>query len=555
MNSNKVILIGLDSGTFDILKPMVDRGELPVIASIMESGVWGNLRSTIPSVTAPAWLSCFSGVNPGKLGIFYFTDDSHETYDEGPPADYSKVPVKLLWHLLSDNDKRVLGVIPFRLPQAKANGIMISHFGIDAESGTIDFKSYPHEIAQKLVYNFSGGFFERHKHVPPERARSSKDGYLSNVITTSRVQTEVTRELSLHLLTHYEWDFFITVFYSPDDIQHRFWSYMDSSHPLYQQKGKELYGDVIFDTYRQIDKALGDILEKTGDVTTIIVSDHGMGPIHKFFYANRWLRGKGFLKVRGNREKPAFSIMKIPLKSVLEKFHIRARGIPNFSIPLIRRKSLLISKEVDWSNTKAYATNFGININLEGREPQGTVRNDEYDNFCETLRREIYQLRDPETGETIIDHVYRREEIYSGPYLEDAPDIVYLFKQPFYYVKKDLFSSKAFKKIPSKEIITAHHINNPSLGIFIAKGPHINSQGFINNVHINDIAPTILYVMGLPIPSNIDGRILWETLQQGLRDEQPPIYADPEALQETMEGLIPEEQEKIIEELKKLGYI
>src|SRR4030042_2948995 len=127
----RVLIIGIDGGTFDIMQPMVDRGGLPAIASVMKNGVWGNLTSTIPSVTSPAWLSCFGGVNPGKLGIFYLTRDSHRTYDEGPPIDYSKIPVKLLWHYLSDNEKKVLCVIPFRFPPVKVNGVMVTNLMAD----------------------------------------------------------------------------------------------------------------------------------------------------------------------------------------------------------------------------------------------------------------------------------------------------------------------------------------------------------------------------------------------------------------------------------------
>jgi hypothetical protein len=259
--------------------------------------------------------------------------------------------------------------------------------------------------------------------------------------------------------------------------------------------------------------------------------------------------------VKGNRSKPSFSTTQIPLKNILEKIKIRANHIPNINIPLMRRKSLPIPEEVDWAHTKAYATIFGININLEGREPQGIVKNEEYDKTCESLREDLCQLSDPETGEKIVEKVYRREEIYSGPYLEDAPDLVYLFKQPFYYVKKDIFSSEIFKNITSKETIRANHLNYSSKGIFLAKGPHINSKGLLEDVQIIDVAPTVLYLMGLPIPKNMDGRLLEEILQQGLMNDRPPVYVETAGLPERVEGLSPEEQQKVMEQLRQLGYV
>src|SRR4030043_1953109 len=136
---SRVLIIGIDGGTFDIMQPMVERGELPAIASIMRNGVWGNLTSTIPSVTSPAWLSCFSGINPGKLGIFYLTRNSHSTYDEGPPVDITKI--KLLWHYPGDNGKKVLCIMPFPFPPAKVNGIMVTDIKVDVVGNTTTFKS------------------------------------------------------------------------------------------------------------------------------------------------------------------------------------------------------------------------------------------------------------------------------------------------------------------------------------------------------------------------------------------------------------------------------
>lgn len=554
-NKERVMIIGIDGATFDIIQPMVERGELPAIASIMRSGVWGNLFSTIPSTTSPAWLSLFSGVNPGKLGTFYLTRDSHLTYDEGPPADFSKISVKLLWHCLSGYGKKVLCVLPFPFPPAKINGVMVSHFKLDMDSEKISFKSYPAETATELSRRYSGRFIERFKCLHKKSGRTPKKEFLDNLIKVSALTTEITREISLSILERHEWDLFITVFHMPDAIQHRFWSYMDPTHPLYNHKGKETYGNVIFDAYKQVDKAVGDIIQKIGDTTTIIVSDHGMSPVHKFFYTNRWLKEKGFLSIKGNRNKPSFSMTRIPLSRILERFHIRTGLIPDFHVPSVSRKPLPIPEEVDWNRTKAYATIFGMNINLEGREPCGAVKENEYDDVCEALRQEIYGIKDPETGEKVIENVYRRGEIYSGTCLDDAPDIVYLFKQPFYYVKKDIFSSEIFKEITSKEIVTANHLNHQSQGIFLAKGPHIVSQAYPDRVHINDITPTILYLMDQPIPKNVDGRILFEILQHGLCNERRPVYIEPEYLQGEPGGLSPEEEGKIKEQLRQLGYI
>ena len=556
MGKNKVVIIGIDSGSFDVILPMIERGELPNIASIMKSGAWGDLQSTVPSVTLPAWASFLSGVNPGKLGIFYLTRDSHSTYDEGPPTDISRVPVKFLWHHLSDNGKKVISVIPFPFPPTKINGIIVSNTGSGV--GLKALKSYPSEISNELVSALpleEVGKSQRNSKQEYGRGSTIREEYLDNVIKHADMTTEITRDISLYLLGKYEWDCFITVFKSTDDIQHRFWSFMDPSHPLYNNRGQDLYGDVIFDTYRKIDRAVGDILSYAKDATVVMLSDHGMAPIRKFFYANRWLNENGLLKIKGERRKADFRIIKISLRDILNKLNIRINIFPNLNIPIVRRKSLPFSEEIDWSRTKAYATTFGININMEGRERHGIVKSDEYNGICETLRDDLYQLTDPQTGERVFEKVYRREEIYTGPCLHDAPDIVYHFKKPFYHAKKDLFSSFVFEEISKKEVVTANHLNHASTGIFLAKGPDIKTNERLDRIHIIDIAPTILYLMGLPIPMNMDGRLLWEVLHKEAETKRPPRYIDSEDLQESMEGLSPEEEDIVKEQLRQLGYI
>ncbi len=553
MTKNRVVVIGIDGGTFDIIRPMVARGELPNLGSILTEGVSAGLDSTIPSVTLPAWISFMTGMNPGKLGIFYLVSDLHATYDEGRPANPSNVPAKSLWHYLTEAGKKVLCAIPFDFNPHPINGVMV------CKGASEELKCYPPERCPEmrdiLARIRNEGDWDGLSRRLGREPRTVKERHFIDMEKDISISTEMMRSLTLRLMDESDWDMVLTVFTAPDKAEHSFWSCMDETHPIHDGEERKMYGDVIPEAYRRVDSAIGEILAKAGDATVVILSDHGMSPVHKFFQANRWLLEKGFLNVKGDRERPSLHRERIPLKRILEKLGIRTSRVPDWSVPIVRRRELPVPEEVDWSRTRAYATAVGINVNLKGREPHGIVTPGEYELVRSRIRKELLGLTDPETGEKIVARVHRKEEIYSGPRMDDAHDLVYVFANPHYLTRKTLFPSAVFEPILPQELCTAQHFNHAAKGIFLAKGEDFRSGGRCDDVSILDILPTVLHLLGVPLPRDLDGTILWGALREGLEGERPPVYVDPTDFQGCGGELTSEEEDEVRKQLKKLGYI
>ena len=560
MKKNKVVIIGIDGGTFDIIDPLLKKGDLPNIASIMKNGCRSELTTTIPPITLPAWVSLATGVNPAKHGIYYFSSDTHKTYDEGPLVNTTNIKAKPLWQILTENDKKCIAVtIPFTYPPMQVDGAMVS---FPVRTGQIDkFRSYPPEIMDELKreLDLEQQKIESLRHI---LNTSAKGDASSRVVSLHKKAVEMITDATLYLMDKIDWSFLMTVFQSSDVMQHCFWAHMDKDHPYYKAENHEKYGNVIFDTYRKIDTAIGRIIKKAGkDTTFIIMSDHGAAPVHKYFFTNKWLMKKGWLVLNGKRPYKV-DIKSRPLDEVLARIGMKGfiRFLPYHvrtgKIPSPNKRFLPLSELIDWSKTKAYATNTGININLKGREPNGIVEQGEYDRTSNNIREELYKLLDPQTGEKVVDKVFRRDEIYHGPYLEDAYDLYFTPERSLYLPTKSLNSRDIIEPLPDKEMsMTAHHFNCMK-GIFMAQGPNISRKCRPDSPEIIDILPTVLYLMGIKIPDSVDGRVLKEVVNEDyLRDNLVGFSSAKAYKGHEATPILKQDEDEIRQQLRNLGYI
>jgi predicted AlkP superfamily phosphohydrolase/phosphomutase len=557
---SKIVIIGIDGGTFDIIDPLIRKRELPNIESIMKNGCWSELTTTIPSITLPAWVSFATGVNPAKHGIYYFTADTHKTYDEGPLVNTTNIRAKHLWQILTENDKKCIAVtIPFTYPPMKVDGAMVS---FPARTGQIDkFRSYPPEIMDELKreLKLDQKNIESLKQIMDNSAKG--DASL-RVVDLHQKAVEIITDATLYLMEKLDWSFLMTVYQSSDVMQHHFWAHMDKDHPYYKPENHGQFSNVIFDTYRKIDASIGRIMKKAGnDTTFIIMSDHGGAPVHKYFFTNKWLMEKGWLVLNGKRPYK-ISIKRRPVGQVLERVGMKGftRFLPyrikTFKIPCPKRRYLPSSELIDWGRTKAYATNAGININLKDREPNGIVEAKEYDKTLESIRNELYKYIDPQTGKKVIDKVFRRDEIYHGPYLEDAYDLYFTPERSLYLPTKALKADYIVEPLPDKEMsMTAHHYNCMK-GIFMIQGPNINGKNKPDRPKIIDILPTVLYLMGIKIPDSLDGRVLQEIMSEDYLRDNPVEFSSTEPYEgHEATSNLEQEEDEIRQQLKNLGYI
>lgn len=546
----ELVVIGIDSATFDIIDPLVAQGKLPVLSRLKREGVWGRLTSTVPPVTPPAWTSFMTGMNPGKHGIFDFSSYTTHGY-ERPLVSSKSIKAKTLWRILSENGNSV-GVInvPLTYPPEKVNGFIIPgmQYALDVKTGF----TYPQQLLEEIEHRFG-----RYEVVyGDERALYTDE--LDLFIQRWKEITEKRQKVILYLLEKYNPDVFMPVFYCIDPIQHHFWKFYDRAHPQYNHKLAAKYKGVIPEFYQILDKYVGEILERVGkDTTTLILSDHGAGPYLKGVFINKWLMQKGLLKIK-YRYLP---LIKIKWPHMLFKV-LRRFGHPAiaWTIPMSLysrlkndvdpREGLRLSEIIDWKRTKVYAGNYteqGVYINYKGREVNGIVDEKEYSELKDYLIKSLYDLIDPLTDERVVDQVIRREDIYSGSYSEFAADLFVGMGGGTVLLQKGIHNGLFLQK---PHMSGTHRAE----GILIAHGENIKNSLILSNPRIVDLAPTILYLMGCPVPMDMDGRVLREIIKDEFINGSEVQFGPPAGLEDQDDLYTQQEEEKIKEILRQLGY-
>lgn len=494
---DKVIVIGVDGATFDVIEPMVKKGELPNFERIMKNGCWGRLESTIPPLTVPAWPSFSTGGNPARHGLYEFMKRRRgEDYYGVVDASYMKG--KTLWSVLSRHNKRCIILnVPFTYPPEKINGILISG------SGTPDVQTdytHPKELRDALNSDDYKPFITLKKNEEPEKW----------IETIYDVENKM-KATATDFMKNEEWDFFMMVFMGVDKLGHRFWGHMDREHVRYNEELAKKYGSVIPDYYKYVDSFIGEILKNYKDSTIFIMSDHGMGRFKYRFRINNYLRENDLLEIKKGRER-------ISIGSILRKMGITGDRLDKFFQKLRLKKVIRLIPEkhrrkipydegisvregdLDWSKTKVFSPAFcQVYINVKGRDVGGIVEEEDYD----ALRKRIYnQLKNLRYNKkAVIDRIHFKEEIYDGEFIVEAPDIVFTTTDEFESVDTithgDIFE-------PLNEPFGHHRLE----GIFLSHGDDIKNGYNIAGAKIYDIAPTLLHLMNIPIPKHMDGKVL-----------------------------------------------
>jgi len=347
----------------------------------------------------------------------------------------------------------------------------------------------------------------------------------------------------------------MVVFTSIDRLQHLFWRFIDSGDAILTESALKVYSGAIGDGYRQIDNAIGEILRKAGrEVTVLIVSDHGFGPLKKYFFLNKWLEELGLLQVKKGLSPKKFNFRFTNMHRVLTKIFRdtqKLRWTKKIPFPVVKVLQRDTDELIDWEKTKAYADpSGGININLRSREPYGVVEPGEVEELITYFKSRFSQLVDESEPqlEKIGDWILRKEEIYSGPYVEEAADLYYSINERSYLHNRRV---DVHSKFGLSSLGSGMHRKN---GVFIMSGPLCHQCNSISPRMI-DIAPTVLYFMGLPVMKEMDGRILAKAIN--------PDYLKSHTVQHVLSGeyrekspeYSSEDEEKIREGLKGLGYL
>ena len=564
----KLLVIGLDGATFRIIKPLVEKGRLPVLQGLLKSGVHGILESTQDTNSPCAWSSFITGKNPGKHGLFGFFENKPNSY-EVRFLNGSFRNGKSLWKILSDQGKKV-GVInvPFSYPVEEVNGFMIG--GPDSPSKNDHKFCFPQGIV-KEVEDEAGTYI-----IEAGASALVRQGKIDKAIEKLHecIQTKIS--CAKYLLKKNDYDFFMVVFTESDRIQHHFWKYINQFHPAYSSGEKKRFGNAIYDIYERLDHALGELIRAAGeDYSVLIMSDHGAGPAsNNTFYINHWLRSEGYLRFKTNTSMQSYTrgfidkMVRDAYIFVNSKFSRKYKRIMRNLFPGLKNKanSIVRGLQIDWENTRAFSWENAptIYINLKEKFPAGNVESgEEYEKVREDLKQKLLHLTSPQRGEYIVEKVLKKEEVYWGPYLEKAPDLFIEWKGDQYTVRPgyanqsghfiEVITGNQLKKVET--ISRASGVHKPD-GIFLLSGTNINQGTEIENLHLYDVTSIILYYLNVPIPRDFDGKVLSGVFTEDFLKENAVLYSESDSESEAFDDDYSKKEAQIIEKrLQGLGYI
>ncbi|MDY6893984.1 MAG: alkaline phosphatase family protein [Thermotogota bacterium] len=542
MSNKKVMVIGLDGATWDLMRPLAEKGILPTFKKLMEKSVYGDLESTVPPITIPAWISFVTGKNPGKLGCYDFLV-ARNSLNDLRPITTKDIQAKTFYEILNENKKKCIlinlpGSYPPRIKEIVITSLMTQGenfiFPPELLDEISDLKNY------RIIYD-----------IPPVECKNLTN-FFKDVREVERNRFKCAKKLFVK-----EWDLFFLLFSGTDGIQHRIYSTLLS-------ETIDINSDPI-KFYKEIDGYVKWFVENSPkDTNILIMSDHGFVGYKNAFFINEWLKKRGYLKLRVKPKNSPGEIEQLS-KAKNKKKNLGIKLPPilldflkslNWLYPIYRKLSKVLPIEIqatiqsESSGTIAYSishadTNFGgIHINSKKRFSDGIIIQEDYENVRNEIICELKKLKDPETGKKVIINVWKKEDIYHGSQLRDAPDIIFVLPNK-YQVKSSVSSNKIFNNNTS---VFYSRCNNHALqGIFLAHGPDIKKGVEIQNAKIIDLAPTILHLFGMPIPEDMDGKILKEIFKEDGELAKREIKYQKTGKKENVKGKI--------KELKNAGKI
>jgi predicted AlkP superfamily phosphohydrolase/phosphomutase len=517
---SRVLVVGLDGATFNLIGRWAAEGRLPTFARLLAYGAHAGLTSTLPALTPPAWTSAATGKNPGKHNVFNFYKVSDGGLGKLPltPADLRS---RRVWDIANAYGKRA-GVVhlPLTYPPEHLDGFVVS--GIMTPKGVEDY-TYPAELRDELIRQIEGYRFD----VDADALKvGDLRAFRDDAFDLQRIQTAET----LYLLEHKQWDLLWVMFHTLDKVQHFFWHFMDPAHPAYP--GPSEFSDTILEFHRLLDDALAAMLARLDpDTHLLVMSDHGSCAIESYFLITNWLEEAGFLAMTGGSRSP--------LKRTLARMGVDARGVvralrraglgglPRLvpgrlkaQVPVARQSFARIAPHIDWSRTRVYcpsAPGSGLRVNLRGREAQGVVAPEDYDRVCEEARAALLAIVDRSTGRPVVRAVHRRHEIYQGDHVENGPDLLVETTDPYCLIEGAGMSSI----VPTGQYSGERTGNHLREGIFLLAGRAARRGALPVPLDICDVAPTILHLLDLPVQEDMDGRVATAALAPAYLEAHP----------------------------------
>jgi predicted AlkP superfamily phosphohydrolase/phosphomutase len=457
--AERVLVIGLDCMTPQfVFGP--GRFNLPNLTRLMERGCWGKLESCHPPITVPAWASMMSSKDPGTLGIYGFRNRKDHSYDGMFTANAAAIHEKRVWDILSRQGKKVVVIgVPQTYPVKPVNGWLVA--GFLAPNTEVEF-TYPKALAQELRETVGDYIID-----VKDFRTDDKDQLLGRIYDLMENRFAVTR----HLMDTKPWDFLMMVEMGVDRLHHAFWRFCDPGHPEFRAGNP--YENVLREYYEAVDKRIGELLERVGEETAVlVVSDHGAKSMIGGVCVNQWLIDQGLLTVEDDL-------------STRKRFE---------------------DCTVDWTRTTAWSSGgyyARVFLNVQGREPQGLIPASDYEAVRDDLVRRIESMRGPD-GQPLNNRAHKPQDLYrqvNGV----APDLIVYFGD----LRWRSVGSVGYDSTFTFENDTGpDDANHDYHGIFILDDHSGRGGKEVTNLQLMDVAPTVLSLLGVDVPDDMQGRAL-----------------------------------------------
>ncbi|MBC7172322.1 MAG: alkaline phosphatase family protein [Polyangiaceae bacterium] len=554
----KHLVLGLDGADLDLVRALGPE-RLPCLHAIMRRGAYAHLESVEPPATLPNWTTFLTGLDPGRHGVFDFT--TRRGYGVRFTAGTVREAPTVFARLDRLDLRCACLFFPATWPPERlGNGIFAS--GWDAPVAFEADRSFvwPPALHDRLVREFGPLRFD-----DVDEFDADRPGWHERLPDALVARIEQKTALARHLLEGEHWDAFAFYFGESDTAAHHLFGLHDADSPRHPRDARSVDG--LARVYEALDRAVGELVDVAGGVgvEVTILSDHGSGgSSDKVLYLNRALERAGLLSFRSSAVESAIVGAAKDVALTLLPPSLRERL---FSLGGAVLPSLLESRArygaIDFDKTEAFNDELnyfpGIHLNVRGREPRGTVSPADVEAVTRRVEEALFALRDPWSNTRVVRAVHRRRDLFEGPYVSRAPDLLVTLELDGGYSYNLMPSSTGpvdgslFRKLTEAEYLGRKGRSLPGShrprGFFAAAGPRIAAAGEID-ARIADVTATLLARMDVAVPSELAGRVLYEALDACAPSATTPL---PNAARHRTDERA--DERRVEARLRALGYI
>jgi predicted AlkP superfamily phosphohydrolase/phosphomutase len=555
----KTLLIGFDAACWEYLNPLLASGRLPTLKKLMDTGIRGTLQSTLPALTPTAWGSIVTGKNPGKHGVYSHLLRIPGTYDFVPTNARFRLGTPF-WNRLNQHGVKVgLVNIPYTYPPEPIDGFLVVGFGTP---NSVSDKTYPASLLQSIESKY--GEYE-----PTVNLNASNKESQDEIYSIARDHQGRLIQIAVDLADQNQVDVLVINLMLLDQANH---------------KMKDM--DQIDQSMIETDADIESLIRSFNPDNTMVISDHGSRRIEGEFLLFKWLQNHGYyyqeerslkesqdalnwlvrswltenIGITGIAEKALRRVVREFIPRLSDRYTKKFWSLIESSIPN-SRDFVKLSDQTDFSKSLMFSASVYANsfyFNVIGREPNGNIPFENYRNLAEEISEKLKRIGDPSTGDPLFKDIYLKEDIYSGPNVDFAPDIIL----------DNYHSSWGTRGTPSGFELTnttdRYYIDvlgdigfHSRDGIFVFAGDDFGN-GFVNEKHhVMDVPATLLYLYGVPIPDDYDGRVRDRLINPEFKTRHPIKFqpGDPEESIPFEKLYSQDETDELYERLRALGYV